>query len=93
MRAHFDDLCRLVNKRGACWQCKGLRELHEGDKRGPEIPDLESGPDSYKVRLRVVRHADVDGGRTQAFHDLVWRRMARTEQRRDFADALDGLES
>ena len=80
MRAHFDDLCALVSKRGVCWQCKGLRELHEGDTRGPELPSLDG--DGYRRRLQIVREADVDSGRTQAFHDLVWRRMAQTEEER-----------
>ncbi len=92
MIAQFDDLCALVSKRGACWQCKGLREIHPVAGRGPQVPSLDD-PGSerelkYRKRLQVVRDADVDRGHAQAFHDLIWHRIAHNEQT-DYEPATD----
>lgn len=84
MQSEFENLCALVNKQGACWQCPGLREFTPEQNRGEPVPDID-GPDAetkYRRRLAIVRDADVDRGRSQTFHDLVWRVMARTEEER-----------
>ncbi len=83
MQKSFEGLCALVNKRGACWQCRDLRDCYDEGKRGPELPDL-AGDESeaqgrYRRRLAIVRDADVDRGRTQALHDLAWRWLAEAE--------------
>lgn len=92
LQSRFDGLCALVSKSGACWQCEGLRDYHPEGKRGPPVPALGNSDDPAEQklvrRLAIVREADVDQGRAQAFHDLVWRRMSSTEERRDFAEAV-----
>lgn len=93
MRDSYEDLCALVSKRGVCWQCKGLRERNPEGKRGPEVPALgaetDTGLERFRLRLQIVRDADVDSGRSQAFHDVLWRRMSATEQARNFAHVLE----
>lgn len=84
MNERFEGLCALINKQGACWQCEGLGDMHPAGKRGVATPELSVTEDSdaYRVRLAIVRDADVDRGRAQAFHDLTWLRMSATEQER-----------
>ena len=66
--------------------------MKQRGSRGVEVPSLgpetDAAEQKYLRRLKIVREADVDNGRAQAFHDLLWRRMARTEQARDFANVL-----
>lgn len=92
LQSRFDGLCALVSKNGVCWQCEGLRGFHPEGKQGVGVPSLgpetDSSEQKYVRRLAVVQDADVHEGRAQAFHDLVWRRMSRTEERRDFADIV-----
>jgi len=84
MQKSFDGLCGIVNKDGVCHQCSGLRDAAPEAGRGPTVPEL-GGRDApaeaqYKLRLNVVRDADVDGGATQGFHDMVWRALSVVEQ-------------
>ncbi|MEM9192551.1 MAG: RNA polymerase sigma factor, partial [Myxococcota bacterium] len=85
MKESFDGLCTLVSKRGACWQCRSLRDAHAPERRGPPPPELghRSGDrDSYRRRLRIVRDADIDEGHAQALHDLAWRWLEAAEESR-----------
>jgi RNA polymerase sigma-70 factor (ECF subfamily) len=77
MERSFDGLCALVNKNGVCYQCSGLREsVPDTERRGEPPPDVTS----FDKRLRVVRDANVDCGRSQAMHDVFWRRLALQEE-------------
>ncbi len=37
----YDGLCQLINKTGACWQCRGLRELTPEQNRGADLVQIE----------------------------------------------------
>ncbi|MCP4381542.1 MAG: RNA polymerase sigma factor [Hyphomicrobiales bacterium] len=76
MRDKYENLCALVSKTGMCHQCKGLREIAEGTKRGGPIPDVAD----YAERIAVVRDADFANGKTGAFHDIFWRRTIEIEE-------------
>lgn len=76
MRDKYENLCALVSKTGMCHQCKGLREIAEGSKRGGPIPDVVD----YADRIAVVRGADFANGKTAAFHDIFWRRTKEIEE-------------
>ncbi|HEV7554627.1 MAG TPA: RNA polymerase sigma factor [Kofleriaceae bacterium] len=67
MMAAFDDLCALVNKRGACHQCKTLRDASPADRQGDEPPELVE----FSRRLAVVRDANVVDGPTARLHALM----------------------
>lgn len=54
MRTEYEGLCALVNKTGACYQCKALRELAPPAQKGPPLP---AEPLSFEERLRRVREA------------------------------------
>ncbi len=71
----FEGLCALVNKRGVCYQCKGLRDATPERRRGPELPRRLT----LDERLAVVRKADTDSGASQKLHDLFWTRTAQIE--------------
>lgn len=76
MEREFDGLCTLVNKRGVCYQCRGLRDAVPGDRNGepaPEIPSLDE-------RLAIVRASNIDDGVSQSLHDLFWRRLLTQER-------------
>lgn len=77
MARTYEGLCALVNQTGPCWQCKGLREFAPPDRRGAPIPDVGD----LSRRLALVAEADVDGGRSQALHDLFWARTRELEAR------------
>lgn len=76
MEREFEGLCALVNKRGVCYQCRGLRDAVAETAKGEPPPALPS----LDERLAIVRAADVDRGASQALHDLFWRRIRRHEQ-------------
>jgi RNA polymerase sigma-70 factor (ECF subfamily) len=76
MEREFEGLCALVNKRGVCYQCSGLRDaLPDDDRRGAPPPQRLS----FDERLACVRAADVDAGASQPLHDLFWRRLREQE--------------
>ena len=77
METSFEGLCALVNKRGVCYQCRGLRDaIPDTTRQGEPAPASLS----FEDRLRVVREGDIDEGRSQGLHDLFWRRMAQHER-------------
>lgn len=76
MERQFEGLCSLVNKRGVCYQCKGLRAASPEGRQGGEIPEVGK----LDQRIDVVRRADIDCGASQAMHDLFWRRTKALEE-------------
>lgn len=74
MNVVYEDLCALVNKEGACWQCRGLREVVPEGKRGPEVPDDLS----WDERLAIVReHASA---RSKPLHDVFFTLTSEQEE-------------
>lgn len=51
MRTAYEGLCALVNKNGACYQCRVLRELAPGERQGPPLP---KEPLPFDERLSTV---------------------------------------
>ncbi len=78
MQTSFEGLCALVNKGGACWQCKGLREASPVEQRGPSVPEGVDWP----RRLQIVREAVLDGGKSQLLHDVFFRHTTEQEEQR-----------
>lgn len=67
----YEGSCELVNKNGACWQCRGLRELAPPDKRGEDLVSLQLGEDVASVldaRLAIVREAALEDGKSSDLH-------------------------
>jgi len=85
MTATYDDLCVLVNKKGVCYQCSGLREGTREAGRGDGPPHLEP----LAARIDVVRGADIDSGVSQRLHDLFWRRISEIETKADDSEAVE----
>ena len=44
MTRNYEGLCQLVNKTGACWQCKGLREFAPEANRGADLVQITVKP-------------------------------------------------
>jgi RNA polymerase sigma-70 factor (ECF subfamily) len=76
MEQRYEGLCSLVNKRGVCYQCKGLRDATPAPRQGRDLTQLRD----LDERLDIVRRANVDEGATQAMHDLFWRRTKELEE-------------
>jgi RNA polymerase sigma-70 factor (ECF subfamily) len=83
----YAGLCQLINKTGACWQCRGLRELTPEGHRGPDLVQIEVAagvsvtPENlFEARLKIVRETDLEGGRTRAMHDLFYERTTAREE-------------
>lgn len=83
----YEGLCQLVNKEGACWQCRGLREVAPEANRGPDLvqievkPGVALTPDAlFDVRLEIVRSADLENGRTRPLHDLFFEQLTGHEE-------------
>jgi RNA polymerase sigma-70 factor (ECF subfamily) len=51
MRAEYENLCALVNKKGACHQCRILRELAPADRRGAPAPENLD----FEARIQKVK--------------------------------------
>ena len=86
MRESFDGLCQLVNKTGACWQCRGLRELAPAEKRGEDLVRIELGPgvamtpeSLLDARIDIARNADLEGGAARVLHDDLFEALNRDE--------------
>lgn len=75
MERRYEGLCSLVNKRGVCYQCEGLRGATPEARQGAPAPQLRD----LDERLQIVRRADVDKGASKALHDLFWRRTQEFE--------------
>lgn len=79
MEGQFEGLCGLVGKRGVCWQCDKLREIHPEDRRGAPVeaiaPDEAPSDDKLRRRLAIVRSVPLDVG-ASPIHDLLFRIMA-----------------
>ena len=89
MTEAFDGLCALINKKGVCYQCAGLREIAGEQNRGPDlvqievVPGVAVSPDSlFDARAAIVRSVDLEGGRTRAMHDMFFQNLARREESR-----------
>ncbi len=83
----FQGLCQLINKTGACWQCRGLRELAPEANRAPDLVQIEVAPglsitsdNLFDARLDIVREADLEAGSTRALHDLFYERTTLREE-------------
>jgi RNA polymerase sigma-70 factor (ECF subfamily) len=84
----YEGLCQLINKEGACWQCRGLREFAPQANRGPDLVQIEVKPGValtpnalFDARLEIVRSADLAGGRTRPLHDLFFEGLTLHEEK------------
>lgn len=86
MQDRFEDLCGLVNKKGVCHQCKGLREHTPEALQGEALPTLDAGDagqePAYRHRLKVIADADLEEGASAELHRLMFRLVADNERRR-----------
>jgi RNA polymerase sigma-70 factor (ECF subfamily) len=80
----YDGMCQLINKTGACWQCRGLRELAPPSNQGPDLVQIEVGPgvaispeSLFEARLEIVRAADLEEGRTRKLHEDFFEAVTR----------------
>lgn len=74
----FSSICGLAGG-SSCNECDGFRSrAREGDN-GPELPDLT---DDWPKRLSIVVDSEIDAGRSQLLHDILWRRTADAEAER-----------
>jgi RNA polymerase sigma-70 factor (ECF subfamily) len=72
----YEGMCQLINKTGACWQCRGIRELAPEANQGPDLvrievrPGVAVTPESlFEARLEIVRTADLEEGRSRKLHE------------------------
>jgi hypothetical protein len=72
----YEGMCQLINKTGACWQCRGLRELAPQSNQGADLVQIEVKPGVvvtpetlFEARLDIVRTADLEEGRTRKLHE------------------------
>ena len=80
----YDGMCQLINKTGACWQCRGLRELAPAANQGPDLVQIEVTPgvaitpeSLFEARLEIVRTADLEAGRTRKLHEDFFEAVTR----------------
>lgn len=82
MAAHFEGLCALVDKHGACWQCAALRDHVPAARRGRSLPVLAGDAEAMlDTRLALAHAADLEGGTAARLHALMFRSVAHTERR------------
>lgn len=87
MTQNYEGLCQLINKTGACWQCKGLREFAPEANRGAELVQITVKPgvaltaeNLFDARLEIVRNSDLENGRSRALHTYFFEGMTRQEE-------------
>ena len=83
----YEGLCQLINKEGACWQCRGLREIAPPEHRGPDLvqitvaPGVAVTPESlFDARLEIVRDSPLEDGKTRRVHDGFFASLASREE-------------
>lgn len=73
----YQGTCELVNKNGACWQCRGLRELTPEAKRGEDLVSIQLAAGAeveldverlFDARLAIVREAPLEDGASSELH-------------------------
>jgi RNA polymerase sigma-70 factor (ECF subfamily) len=89
MTEAYEGMCQLINKTGACWQCRGLRELAPPSNRGPDLvrievkPGIRVTPESlFEARLDIVRAADLEEGRSRKLHEDFFDAVSRAVEGR-----------
>ncbi len=75
MTTIFENLCSLVNKRGVCYQCKGLR-MASSQGRHDEIEQI----DGLDQRIKIIKTVNLDETVSTKLHDLFWLRTAQLEK-------------
>ena len=83
----YEGMCQLINKTGACWQCRGLRELAPASNQGPDLVQIEVKPGMavtpeslFEARLEIVRTADLEEGRARKLHEDFFEAVTRAEE-------------
>lgn len=71
--------CALVNKKGACYQCRALRELAPPTQRGPPLP---TEPMSFDERMGRVARAARGEKADQRLTDYFFAYTDRMQQQR-----------
>jgi RNA polymerase sigma-70 factor (ECF subfamily) len=94
----YEGLCQLINKTGACWQCKGLREFTPEAHRGQDLVQIEVAPglsvtpeNLFEARLEIVRDARLSEGSTRRLHDDFFRGLSEREEKRTDDDSSASL--
>ncbi|MEO8129514.1 MAG: sigma-70 family RNA polymerase sigma factor [Bryobacteraceae bacterium] len=89
MGKSYEGLCQLINKTGLCYQCGGLRELTPEHNRGRDLVQIEVAPgvpvsaqSLLDARLEIVRHADLERGRTEPLHRMFFQSLSVREESR-----------
>ena len=89
MTQSYEGLCQLINKTGACWQCRGLREFTPEPNRGHDLIQIEVLPGAtvspanlFDARLAIVREAGFPASRTRPLHDTFFEGLNRREEER-----------
>jgi RNA polymerase sigma-70 factor (ECF subfamily) len=90
MTRSYEGLCQLINKEGACWQCRGLREFCPEDRRGANLVQIEVGPglgvtpeNLFDARLKFVREADLENGRGRELYKWFFESISEQEETGD----------
>jgi RNA polymerase sigma-70 factor (ECF subfamily) len=83
----YDGLCQLINKTGACYQCRSLREFAPEANRGADLVQIEVAPgvsvtpnNLFDARLAIVREADLPNGRSHLLHDAFYQGINGQEE-------------
>jgi RNA polymerase sigma-70 factor, ECF subfamily len=89
----YEGLCQLINKTGACYQCRGLREIAPEANRGPDLVQIEVVPGQaltpenlFDARLALVRDAEFGHSRMRPMHDWFFEAIGAGEEKRGGAE-------
>jgi hypothetical protein len=66
----YEGMCQLINKTGACGQCRGLRELAPESNQGPDLVQIEVKPG---VRPSLSKASSTPGSTSSA--PPSWKRV------------------
>ena len=90
MTQSYEGLCQLINKTGACWQCRGLREFTPEANQGQDLVQIEVAPGSsispenlFDARLTIVRNGTFPESPTRPLHDSFFEGLNQREETRN----------
>ena len=78
METEYEGLCALVNKNGACHQCRVLRDLSPAERAGPPLPAF---PLAFEERLVMVRRSRREPSGYDALRDYFFRASTAMNER------------
>jgi RNA polymerase sigma-70 factor (ECF subfamily) len=80
METAFEGLCALVNKAGACYQCKVLQDASRSGGHGEMVKPIYQGGtphQQFNERVDIVKNVDLENGSSHKLHEILFELLSK----------------